>query len=217
MSAIHEHAPIDASRWDLGRRAAHRRGELSLSIKEVARRAGMAPSYISYLEQHPPNLSRAALERLARALETSPMTLLGADTGLPPEGARTVVRQPPLEILDTEQSMALIKPGGVGRIAFSAENATSPTVLTLDFLVIDDDIVFRTAPRGTVTGHAVCYVSSQVDRVDGVMRQGWSVLVKGQARQVRDPREVEALAAVAHVHSWTGDARDATSGSRRAG
>jgi nitroimidazol reductase NimA-like FMN-containing flavoprotein (pyridoxamine 5'-phosphate oxidase superfamily) len=119
------------------------------------------------------------------------------------------VREPPLEPLDAEQSMALIKPGGVGRIAFSVENATSPTVLPLHFLVIDDDIVFRTAPHGTVAGHAACYVSSQVDRVDGVMRQGWSVLVKGRARQVRDPHELELLIAVAHVHSWTGDRHDA--------
>ncbi|HTT87730.1 MAG TPA: helix-turn-helix domain-containing protein, partial [Acidimicrobiales bacterium] len=72
---------------DLGRRVAERRGELGLSVDVVARRAGMDPDYLAHLERSPsPQLSRAALWRLAGALETTTETLTGARTQAPPGG-----------------------------------------------------------------------------------------------------------------------------------
>jgi transcriptional regulator with XRE-family HTH domain len=51
---------------DLGRRVAERRGELGLTIDEVAKRSGMSSTYVRVVESSPsPQLSRAALRRLA--------------------------------------------------------------------------------------------------------------------------------------------------------
>ncbi len=62
---------------DLGRRVAARRQELGLSRAQLASRAGMAASYIAYLEQHPANVGNGSLMRLANALATTPEALLG--------------------------------------------------------------------------------------------------------------------------------------------
>lgn len=191
---------------DLGRRAAHRRAELGLSVEEVAERAMMAPGYVSYLEQHPPNLTRRGLDRLARALETTPEALLGADTNTPPGRGSAFLREPSLNRLDTEECIDLIRPGGVGRIAFAAPDG--PEVLPVNFAWLDGDIILRTAHEGPIAKELPHRVSFQVDRLDGVMSQGWSVLVKGKARLVQDPAEVDDLASLS-VHPWAGAGREA--------
>ncbi|WP_046470315.1 helix-turn-helix domain-containing protein [Allosalinactinospora lopnorensis] len=195
------------TRGDLGRRAARRRAELGLSVEEVARRAGMAPGYVAYLEEHPPNLSRRALAWLAGALETTPGALLGADVDVPP-GRNPTGRAALLQTLDAEECMDLIRPGGVGRIAFPVESEAGPTVLPVNFAVVDGNIVFRVEEGGIIAKHATGYVSFQMDRIDQVMSEGWSVLVKGRARLVRDPGEVDDLGAV-QVRPWAGGDREA--------
>src|SRR5689334_22052230 len=70
---------------NLGRRIALRREELGLSREEAANRAGMASSYLQYLEEQPtaaPGVS--TLLRLAGALETTALELTGGDVELPP-------------------------------------------------------------------------------------------------------------------------------------
>ena len=57
---------------DLGRRVTERRLELGLTPEDVASRVGMSATYLRALEASPaPELPRAALWRLAAALETS--------------------------------------------------------------------------------------------------------------------------------------------------
>ena len=62
---------------DLGRRVAARRQEQGLSRAQPASRAGMAASYIAYLEQHPANVGHGGPMRPASALATTPDVLLG--------------------------------------------------------------------------------------------------------------------------------------------
>jgi transcriptional regulator with XRE-family HTH domain len=74
---------------DLARRVAHRRHELELTLEEVARRAGMTPEYLDYLEHAPAiDIPRGALIRLAGALETSVDSLRGGKVDRPPHPAR---------------------------------------------------------------------------------------------------------------------------------
>ena len=49
-------------------------------------------------------------------------------------------------------------------------------------------------------------VSFEIDRVDEVMSEGWSVLVTGEARRVDDPDEVVALAGLG-LTPWAGGPR----------
>ncbi len=207
MTRSEENDRHGSASGDLGRRAAHRRDELGLSVEEVAHRSGMAPGYITYLEEHPPNLSRWSLARLARALETAPETLLGADTSVPPGHSATFGRAPWIQRLDFADCMNLIRPGGVGRIAFATQPAAGPTVLPVNFVTVEDTIVFRTTVDGIISRHATGEVSFQVDRLDGAMSEGWSVLVMGGAHIVRDSNELDTLTSVP-VRPWAGGDRE---------
>ncbi|MDS1270709.1 pyridoxamine 5'-phosphate oxidase family protein [Lipingzhangella sp. LS1_29] len=190
---------------DLSRRVAHRRAELRLSVDDVAQRAGMAPEYVSYLEHNPPNLSQQALARLALALNTTVGELLGTETDRPPGHASTYLKAPAVELLSPETCMDLMRPGGVGRVAFMVAEGDSPEVLPVNYAVVDNEIVFRTAVDGFIAAALPARVSFQADRLHGVFSQGWSVLIKGDARVVGDPAERDDLASV-NIRPWVGAA-----------
>ncbi|GLU49533.1 hypothetical protein Nans01_38840 [Nocardiopsis ansamitocini] len=188
---------------------AHRRIELGLTRPQLAERAGMALGYIDYLEHNPPNLSRAALNRLADALHTSPDSLLGAGFEEPAGSASTRIPDPRLCSLDSQECMELIGKGGVGRIAFTVAGDTAPTVLPVNFLIAGNGVVFRTAAHGMIAEHAIGIdVCFETDRLDGATSEGWSVLITGRARAVRDTAELSALRATAPVRPWAAGKRD---------
>src|SRR5579875_3383283 len=129
---------------DLSRRVAARRKALGLDIEEVAKRAGMHPAYLEYLEHHArARPTPAACARLASALETSVAWLRGAGVGLPPGHARPPTGIPRLLELEPGTCLQLLQAGGVGRAVFVDERGV-PTALPVNFRVIDGDIVFRT-------------------------------------------------------------------------
>ena len=94
-----------------------------------------------------------------------------------------------IEELDEEQCLALIAPGGVGRIAYASR--FGPAVLPVNYAIQDGAIVFRTAEHGPldedlrtgITG-ADYTVAFEIDSIDPADRQGWSVLIQGPAHHV---------------------------------
>jgi transcriptional regulator with XRE-family HTH domain len=191
---------------DLGRRVAERRRELGLSSEAVAIRAGMNPSYLEDLEQSPsPQLSRAALMRLAVALETTAEALTGGGIMAPP-GRTSPEAIPALDSLDREACQALIGAGGVGRVVF--REPRGPVALPVNFRVLGDDVVFRTSPSAALMeslGDGP--VSFEVDHIDEALGEGWSVLISGEAHAISDASERE-LAQVSGVSPWAGGDRD---------
>ncbi|WP_052864256.1 DUF1918 domain-containing protein [Streptomyces niger] len=188
---------------DFGRRVAHERQRLGLSRAEVADRAGMAENYLSYLEQRPADPSSATVLRLAAALETSPDALRGAGTERAP-GAGRAANRPRLHELGPEECRRLVSSHGVGRLALST--ADGPQVLPVNYALVDDTVVYRTAP-GTVTAAAVGKLAAlQVDHVDEAMSRGWSVLMVGPARLVTGPA-AEELDSRAPSLPWAGGDR----------
>ncbi|GAA0448558.1 DUF1918 domain-containing protein [Streptomyces olivaceiscleroticus] len=188
---------------DFGRRVAHERQRLGLSRVEVADRAGMAENYLCYLEQQPADPSSATVLRLAAALETSPDALRGAGTERAP-GAGRAANHPRLHELGPEECRRLVSSHGVGRLALST--ADGPQVLPVNYALVDDTVVYRTAP-GTVTAAAVGKVAAlQVDHVDEAMSRGWSVLMVGPARLVTGPA-AEELDSRAPSLPWAGGDR----------
>ncbi len=63
---------------DLGRRIVARRQHLGWSRGQLAVRAGVSASYLTYIETHPAVVTMACLAGLAEALGTTVATLLGA-------------------------------------------------------------------------------------------------------------------------------------------
>jgi nitroimidazol reductase NimA-like FMN-containing flavoprotein (pyridoxamine 5'-phosphate oxidase superfamily) len=213
MRAVPEHTPPGAAktpsapaRGDLGRRIAWRREDLGLTTQEVADRAGVDPAYLQYLEESAIAApSRGTVLRLASALRTTVTALTGGEADLPP-GPGQAARHPTYRELDAEECWRRLSTHGVGRLA--AVTADGPTVLPVNYSVIDGVIAFRIAPD-SAAAHAVgASVAFEVDHIDEVFSQGWSVLLRGRARAVTDPDAVRRLAEQAYSTPWAGGRRE---------
>ncbi|MFF8537407.1 pyridoxamine 5'-phosphate oxidase family protein [Streptomyces sp. SAS_267] len=191
---------------DLGRRLAARRALLGLTTEETAARAGMAPSYVKHLEQHPGAApGRGALLTLAAALRTTVSELTGGDADVP-SGREQAGRDPEFTELSRAECAELLSTHGVGRVAVST--ASGPVIVPVNYSVVDDAIVFRTARGATPSLASGCLVAFEVDRVDDTFSQGWSVLARGYAREVTDSDEERRLAQRAYSAPWSGGRRD---------
>jgi len=191
---------------DLGRRICEQRERAGLSCAETAERAGLSAGYLAYLESsQDPNPSQATLIRIAAALGTSPGALSGAGLTLPP-GQRSAAEHPVLTGLTAERCRALIAPGGVGRVLF-VEAGRGPVAIPVNYRMDGADVVFRTAAGAAMAeGFRQGPVSFDVDHLDEVLGEGWSVLVTGTASVITDPAELDRAAALG-VEPWAGGDR----------
>lgn len=195
-----------APRSDLGRRIGRRRAELGLSREEAAARAGTAPGYLQYLEEQPTAApGPGVLLRLADALRTTVRALTGGEAGLP-EDLGNAAERPELVVLSPEECRERLATHGVGRLAVSMPEG--PLVVPVNYTVIDGDIAFRTAADAAPAKAVGTEVAFEVDHLDEALGQGWSVLVRGTARSVTDPREVRHLAEHAYSAPWAGGHRE---------
>ena len=192
-----------SSAGDLARRVRQRRTSLGLSREDVAARARMDPLYVKRIEQAPVALTGGDLLRLASALDTTLPELLGAHPE-PPSGHDHAALHPVLDTLHDDECHRLIEPGGIGRLAF--ELAGRLHVVPVNYGIYDTAIVFRTSPTTAVGRYGAGTVSFEVDRIDEGLREGWSVLISGIARQAR-PREVQQLRQALDVDPWAGGDR----------
>ena len=117
-----------------------------------------------------------------------------------------------LSELDAAECLRLIGPGGIGRIAYSGRYG--PTVLPVNYRFFEGTIVFRTARSSptdedlrTGIADAEYKVAFEIDDFDPVARDGWSVLIQGDAHHVDSDAEREAVAG-AGVDPWPGGDRD---------
>lgn len=191
---------------DLGRRIALRREELGLSREEAADRAGMAASYIEYLEEQPTAApGAAALLRLAGALETTVRELAGGDVDLPP-GLGQAGRHPKFTELTPQECRDLLSTHGVGRLAVPI--GSGPVIVPVNYSVVEGMIVFRTAPDAAPSRAEGSQVAFEVDHIDAALSQGWSVLVRGEAHAETDPDVVRRLEEQACSAPWAGGQRE---------
>lgn len=191
---------------DIGRRVAVERRRQNLSREETARRAGMASGYLDYLEEQPADPSTATLIRLADALGTTVTTLRGGGMDLPP-GHGQALLHPQLRDIGPEECRTLLSSHGVGRVAVSASDGR-PAVVPVNYDVIDDAIVFRTAPNLTPAAAVGTEVAFEVDHMDEALSQGWSVLAVGPASVVTEPDTVRRLTEHAYTTPWPGGERE---------
>ena len=190
---------------DLGRRLAARRLQLGLTRRQAATRAGMAASYLRYLEEHPGAApGTGALMNLAEALETTVTELTGGGVDLPP-GTGRAGRAPEFTKLRPSECRTLLAMHGVGRLA--VPTPSGPVIVPVNYTVVDGAIVFRTARGATPSLAAGLHVAFEVDRIDDAFSQGWSVLVRGPARAVTDRHEQLRLAERAYSMPWAGGPR----------
>ena len=191
---------------DLGRRIAVRRTALDLSREETAAQTGVAASYLQYLEEFPGAApGRSVLLRLAEVLHTTVTDLAGGDSDRTP-GAGRAGSAPTFTELTAQECRELLSTHGVGRIA--VPTASGPVIVPVNYSVVDDAIVYRTAPGAMPSRAAGCQVTFEIDRIDEAFAEGWSVLALGRARTVTDPDDVRRLTDHAFSTPWAGGPRE---------
>jgi transcriptional regulator with XRE-family HTH domain len=190
---------------DIGRRVALRRRQLGLTREETARRAGMAPNFLEYLETHPVEIETGAVLRLAGALETSESALLGGGVNLAP-GRAGASATPVLEVLSPQECWERLSGRGVGRVAFST--AQGPIVLPLNFQVVDKAVIYRTEHSSAAAAAIGRTVAFEVDQLDEALSAGWSVLVVGAAEQAHQPAGPDISPGGTGPTPWAGGHRD---------
>lgn len=191
---------------DVGRRVAVERRRHGLSRGEAARRARMSPDYLAYLEEHPADPTVATLIRLADALGTTVTALRGAGIDTPP-GQGHALLHPHLRDLTPEECRALLSTHGVGRIAVTTPGGR-PAIIPVNYEIVDDTIVFRTAPGSVAAAAVGTDAAFEVDHMDDASSQGWSVLAVGPASAVTETAAVRRLVQHAHTAPWAGGRRE---------
>jgi nitroimidazol reductase NimA-like FMN-containing flavoprotein (pyridoxamine 5'-phosphate oxidase superfamily) len=111
-----------------------------------------------------------------------------------------------LEILDRDECLHLLEDARLGRVGCTA--GALPIVLPVNFRLVDDQIVFRTAvgtKLDAATDNAV--VAFEVDHFDPMEHGGWSVLVTGFAREITNRLELARLV-VDSIPRWVPEGGD---------
>jgi uncharacterized protein len=113
-----------------------------------------------------------------------------------------------VELIDLkpEECEALLRADVVGRIAFC--DAVGPHVIPVNYSVVDDAIVVRTAPYTALAVAAPEKVAAfEIDQFDHANQRGWSVLARGRAELVDDPEDVAAIEAGWSPRPWASGVR----------
>jgi nitroimidazol reductase NimA-like FMN-containing flavoprotein (pyridoxamine 5'-phosphate oxidase superfamily) len=92
--------------------------------------------------------------------------------------------------LTTAECWRLLSGVSLGRIVFT--HLAMPAIRPVNHLVDDEAIIIRSHLGAAIVGHAedgavVCY---EADDIDPARHTGWSVIVTGMARLVRDPAAI---------------------------
>jgi nitroimidazol reductase NimA-like FMN-containing flavoprotein (pyridoxamine 5'-phosphate oxidase superfamily) len=111
-----------------------------------------------------------------------------------------------LELLSEQQCRELLSGGEVGRVGITV--GALPAIFPVNYRVVDDAIVFWTAPGSKMSAAtAGAVVAFEVDDYQLADRSGWSVLVVGQAEVVVEPA-LTAKAIASHLEPFA-DGRNA--------
>jgi hypothetical protein len=108
--------------------------------------------------------------------------------------------------LDEAECLRLISPGGIGRLVYLGRYGL--TVFPVNYKLHEGAVVFRTGldsptgeDLGTGIAHAEYRVAFEIDDIDPVAREGWSVLIHGPAHQMTSEAERASVAA-SGVEPW---------------
>ena len=174
---------------------------MGMSVETLAAAAGIDPGYLAYFERTPDaNLSSGTLLLISLALDTSPRELLGGTIDEPPGRGRARPHAA-LNELTAEQCQTHLSANGVGRLAYATPRG--PVAIPVNYEYTEGQVVFSTDPSKASRLAGAEVVGFEIDRVDDVLSEGWSVVVTGPCRRVEDPDEVQRLASLG-LEPWAG-------------
>jgi nitroimidazol reductase NimA-like FMN-containing flavoprotein (pyridoxamine 5'-phosphate oxidase superfamily) len=127
-------------------------------------------------------------------------------------GPRPPAADAAVEQLDEQECWRLVAGQEVGRIAFNGR--FGPTVFPVNYQLFEGSIVFRTGEGSALaedlrTGiaDAEYKIAFEIDELNPVTREGWSVLIQGSAHHVTSEAERAAVAG-AGVTPWPGGSKE---------
>jgi nitroimidazol reductase NimA-like FMN-containing flavoprotein (pyridoxamine 5'-phosphate oxidase superfamily) len=111
-----------------------------------------------------------------------------------------------LEVLEEEECRYRLSSNGVGRVGFCSQEG--PVVLPVNYVFDGESVYFFTGEGAKLqAARESARMCLQLDGVDAIYHQGWSVLALGFARELTDPAELASLGGLS-VRPWAGGARD---------
>jgi len=115
--------------------------------------------------------------------------------------------RPGIYELTPDDCLRLVKTVPVGRVGVTID--ALPVVLPVNFVMNDGMVVLRTVPGTKLdTATAGMVVAFEVDNY-GTSNEpwGWSVLIRGVAKEITDPTELQTVRALP-LESWAFDGSD---------
>jgi len=110
------------------------------------------------------------------------------------------VDEPQLTTLSQEECLERLRSAVVGRIGYVVDGMA--TIIPVNFALVDGDIVFCTAQGSTLSWLSLRgRLAFEADENRPADHEGWSVLVRGVAREVTHPEELVVLRRD-HLRSW---------------
>jgi len=106
-----------------------------------------------------------------------------------------------IEVIDRDECLRLVRGRQVGRLGIVAGG--EPLILPVNYVVLDETIVFRSAPGSKLDMGPRSPACFEVDEFDEAMQAGWSVLVAGRLEEID-----EGEAGAAGVTPWAPGPRD---------
>ncbi|MFK0192010.1 pyridoxamine 5'-phosphate oxidase family protein [Kitasatospora sp. NPDC090308] len=186
----------------LARRFADRLADLGLTEAQAAARAGMSTAYLHRVLELGPDFDPLALLRLAAVLGLEYEELVAgrpAERVSRPAGP-VLVGPPVLGELDVAECWRRLGANGLGRIARTGPDG--PVVRPVGYLVHGRTVLYRTAEHGPLAPGAGGDAAFEVDRADGDLREGWSVLMVGPLEYVTEPALLAELPRPAGHGRW---------------
>jgi hypothetical protein len=96
-----------------------------------------------------------------------------------------------LEELTQRECLRLARTSAIGRLAVVVGGR--PLVFPVNFVIDDGAVVLRTDQGSKLEGARSAPVAFECDDIDRMYHTGWSVLITGEAEEVRDPSEIARL------------------------
>jgi hypothetical protein len=96
-----------------------------------------------------------------------------------------------LEDLALDECLRLVRSSKLGRLAVNVDG--QPLAFPVNFTLDGNDVVVRTDESTRLYAARGSRVAFECDDIDTLYHTGWSVIVKGRAVEVLDPRELSRL------------------------
>lgn len=90
-----------------------------------------------------------------------------------------------MHVLSEDDCLTLLAGRAVGRIVFVDPDG-QPMALPVNYVLRDRTVAFRTDPGSKLAGSVLGKVAFEVDDVDPLYHEGWSVVVKGIGQEITE-------------------------------